>query len=410
MKMNPLYKPILTSDSRYYIVTGGRGSGKSYGVTWSILMLSYETGQSIYYTRKTMASAETSIIPDFRKVIEDWNLDDNFTVTSSRITNLASGSVINFMGLTTSNGENSAKIKGLSQATIWVLDEAEELSDEALFDKANFSIRSNKRDNKIIMIMNPATKEHFIYKRFFEDAGVFAGSNVSKDNTTYVHTTYLDNIDNLEDGYIDELLALQQRAPKQFEHIVLGGWRDKAEGIIFTNWSIGETNTTLPLRFGYDDGFSPDPSAMVETRVDRELKKIYVKELMYHTELVEAEKVAKIKKYAGKHRVQSEHSLSIIEACVRASVDVVKATKGPGSVLKGVSLLQDHELIVHPDSINLVKELNNYAWNNKKSDTPVDKFNHLIDALRYSVSDLYSFSNPIPIYQTRTTHMRPRFR
>ena len=35
LTINKAYDPILESSDRYYIVTGGRGSGKSYSVTWS---------------------------------------------------------------------------------------------------------------------------------------------------------------------------------------------------------------------------------------------------------------------------------------------------------------------------------------------------------------------------------------
>lgn len=372
-------------------------------------MLSFETEQSIFYTRKTMTAAETSIIPDFRQVIDDWQLTSAFEITATKITNIQSGSIIHFMGLTTSNGENSAKMKGLSQATIWVTDEAEEVTNEDLFNKAQLSLRSKRRQNKIIVIMNPSTKEHFIYQRFFEQNGVQPGSNLTKNNTTYIHTTYMDNIDNLEEGYIGELLDLKRRAPKQFNHIVLGGWRERAEGIIYTNWTVGQPDLELAPVFGYDDGYSPDPAAFVETRIDRKRKKIYLKELLYHTQMVESEKVSLIKRYAGSSRVWCEHNLSIIESCRRAGINAEKAQKGPGSVLKGISLLQDYELVIHPDSTNMIKEANNYIWNPNKSDTPVDKWNHLWDAVRYSVSDLFEFSEPTITHRPQTRHMRPQY-
>ena len=47
--------------------------------------------------------------------------------------------------------------------------------------------------------------EHFIYRRFFEDRGVQEGSNITKENTTYIHTTYQDNIDNLSKSYIEQI-------------------------------------------------------------------------------------------------------------------------------------------------------------------------------------------------------------
>ena len=72
--------------------------------------------------------------------------------------------------------------------------------------------------------------------------------------------------------------------------------------------------------------------------------------------------------------------------------NVVKAIKGQGSITYGIALLQDYDLIVEENSINLIKELNNYSWLEKKSKTPQDKFNHIIDAIRYAVS--YQLQNP----------------
>jgi len=70
----------------------------------------------------------------------------------------------------------------------------------------------------------------------------------------------------------------------------------------------------------------------------------------------------------------------------------VPAIKGQGSITFGISLLQDYDLVITEDSTELIKELNNYCWLEKKSQTPVDNFNHAIDALRYAVS--YQLQNP----------------
>ena len=72
--------------------------------------------------------------------------------------------------------------------------------------------------------------------------------------------------------------------------------------------------------------------------------------------------------------------------------NIVSSIKGAGSITYGISLLQDYDLIVDEQSINLIKELNNYSWLEKKSNTPIDKYNHLLDAIRYAVS--YQLQNP----------------
>jgi len=57
----------------------------------------------------------------------------------------------------------------------------------------------------------------------------------------------------------------------------------------------------------------------------------------------------------------------------------------PRKIIDRIALIQDYELIVDADSTNLIKELNNYVWHDKKSETPIDDYNHLLDALGYAV-------------------------
>lgn len=73
-------------------------------------------------------------------------------------------------------------------------------------------------------------------------------------------------------------------------------------------------------------------------------------------------------------------------------LNVVSTIKGADSVKYGISLIQDYDMIIDENSIDLIKELNNYCWLEKKSETPIDKYNHGLDALRYAVA--YQLSNP----------------
>jgi len=82
-----------------------------------------------------------SIIPEFQEKIELLELNHAFDIRKSEIVNLQSGSEIIFKGIKTSSGDQTANLKSLQGVTTWILDEAEELTDESIFDKINFSIR-----------------------------------------------------------------------------------------------------------------------------------------------------------------------------------------------------------------------------------------------------------------------------
>ena len=387
------YKPILSEDSRYFIVSGGRGSGKSFTINALLVMLTYEQGHTILFTRYTLTSAYISIIPEFIDKLELFNCVHDFHITKDEILNKKTGSKIIFRGIKTSSGDQTANLKSLQGITTWVVDEAEELTDEQKFDTIDLSVRQQGKQNRVILILNPTTKEHFIYTRFFEDRGVQEGSNTTKENTTYIHTTYLDNLENLSKSYIDQIDQMRSRRPEKYKQQMLGAWMSKAEGVIFSNWTIGEFKRHSVSVFGQDIGFAADPSVLIEVNIHTSTKTIYLRECFYLERLTTSQMVELNKKYANESLIIVDSSEPrLIHEMKAKGCNVRPSIKGQGSVTYGISLLQDYDLVVSPDSTNLIKELNNYRWLERKSNTPIDKYNHLIDAVRYAVG--YQLQNP----------------
>jgi phage terminase large subunit len=385
--LNPKYKSLFKNDTRFFIITGGRGSSKSFGVGTFTKLLSYESNHKILFTRQTMTSANLSIVPEFEEKMTLNNVKEHFDIQRGEIVNKLSGSTIIFKGLKTSSGDQTANLKSLQGVTTWILDEAEELVDEETFDKINLSIRTKGVQNRVILILNPASKEHWIYKRFFERAGVKEGFNGVKDNTTYIHTTYLDNIQHLDQSFIDEVEMIRDTNPIKFKHIIEGAWLDKAEGVVFTNWSYGKFNPDdLQVSYGQDYGFSIDPSTLVAVAIDKKRKKIYVKEHLYKPKLTTSQIALINLNVCGKSLIVADSAEPrLIEEINRLGCNIVPTEKGAGSISAGIALMQDYELVVDNESINIAKELNNYVYADKGSKLYVDNFNHLIDAIRYNV-------------------------
>ena len=390
--INPKYQK-LGNDTRYYIITGGRASGKSLSVNLMLVLLTYEANHTILFTRYTLTSAYVSIIPEFIEKIELLDKFDDFHITKDEIINLKSGSKIVFKGIKTSSGDQTANLKSITGVTTWVLDEAEELTDEGTFDKIDLTIRETKNQNRIILILNPTTKEHWIYQRFFEDKGIQEGTNTEKDNTTYIHTTYQDNLQNLSKSFLKQIDDLKIRRPLKYKHAIMGGWLDKAEGVIFNNWKIGQFKRVGVSVWGQDYGFSNDPSTLIETNIDTSNKRIYLKECYYLPSLTTSDITRLNQQHAKGGLIIADSAEPRLISEIRAKgCNVKPSVKGQGSVTYGISLLQDYDLIISEDSINLIKELNNYSWLERKSNTPIDKFNHLIDAVRYAVT--FQLKNP----------------
>ena len=391
IKLNSKYN-ALGSDSRYFVITGGRGSGKSYSLNSFLLLLTYEVGHVILFTRYTLTSANVSIIPEFLDKIETSGLNADFYITKDEIVNLKTGSKILFKGIKTSSGTQTASLKSLAGVTTWVLDEAEELTDESIFEKIDFSIRAKGIHNRVILILNPSTKEHFIYNKFFEGKGVDAGSNLVKGDTTYIHTTYLDNIDNLSKSFISQVEDIKKRRPEKFKHQILGGWLNKAEGVVFSNWSFGEFNPdNLQTSCGMDFGFSVDPDTLTEVAIDKAKKKLYVKEHIYQNGIKTHELAPMIlSKVGDKLIIADSAEPRLIEDLRHLKVNIQAVKKG--TIESGVSRMQDFEIIVEPNSSNIAKELNNYAYKDKGSQLYIDNWNHAIDGIRYNV--IYHLDNP----------------
>ncbi len=391
INLNEKYN-LLGSDSRYFVITGGRGSGKSYSLNSFLLLLTYEVGHVILFTRYTLTSAHVSIIPEFIDKIETADLNNDFYITKDEIINKITGSKILFKGIKTSSGTQTANLKSLAGVTTWVLDEAEELTDEDTFDKIDFSIRAKGIQNRVILVLNPATKEHFIYKRFFESKGVKDGSNIIKKDTTYIHTTYLDNYENLSESFILQIEDMKVRRPQKYNHQILGGWLEKAEGVVFTNWSFGKFNPNdLPTSFGLDFGFSIDPDTLIEVAIDKDHKKIYVKEHLYQNGL-RMEQLAVICSNVATNKLiiadSAEDRLIVDLRHKGLNIEPIKK----GTIESGVTMMLDFDIIVDESSSNIAKEFNNYAYLNKGSKLYIDSFNHAIDAIRYNVT--YHLDNP----------------
>ena len=393
IEVHKKYKEILAKDSRYYIVSGGRGSGKSFSVNALLVLLTYEAGHTILFTRYTLSSAYISIIPEFIEKLEMLGLLGDFHITKDEIKNKRSGSKIIFRGIKTSSGDQTANLKSLTGITTWVVDEAEELTDEQKFDTIDLSVRQQGKQNRVILILNPTTKEHFIYGRFFEDRGVNEGVNKTVENTTYIHTTYLDNKDNLSQSYLDQIEQMKLRRPEKYKQQILGAWLNKAEGVIFDNWTIGEFKHIGTSVWGQDYGFAADPSTLVEVNIDSTNKRIYLKECFYLQRLTTSQiSELNIKHARGGLIIGDSAEPRLLSEIKAKGCNVRPSIKGPGSITYGISLLQDYDIIVSPDSTNLIKELNNYRWLEKKSNTPIDNWNHLIDAVRYAVG--FQLQNP----------------
>ena len=412
IKVQPVYNPLYENEDKFIIlVTGGRGSAKSFNVSTFLERLSFEKGHLILFSRYTMTSAELSVIPEFNEKIELDNTEQYFSVNKNEIVNNYSGSEILFRGIKTSSGKQTAKLKSIQGLTTFVCDEAEEWVDEKDFDKIVLSIRKKGVQLRVIIVMNPPDVNHFIYQKYIKNTHKVVeidGVDIqisTHPNVLHIHTTYLDNLDNLNDTFLDEIKDIRDKSIRQckkpdgsidkhkfnnskYAHIVIGRFAEMAEGVIFTSYEIvPEIPDWMQKRgVGVDFGFTIDPTAIIDCGLYG--NDLYLDELCYKTRMGTGDIIKELKKQPN--RVISESAdPRLVNEIRNAGVRIKAVDKYPGSVKAGIDKMLELNLKITKRSYNLLEELRTYAWDKDKNENfinePVDANNHAIDASRYWV-------------------------
>lgn len=396
-----IYTPLYTDKEKFIIlITGGRGSGKSFNASAFIERLTFELTpiekmvHQILYTRYTMTSASISIIPEMMEKIQLDKTEKYFKTTKTDVVNKMTKSRIMFRGIRTSSGNQTAKLKSIHGLTTFVCDEAEEWVSETDFDKIMLSIRQKGIQNRIIIIMNPTDSNHFIYKKYIEKTHKLVeidGVQVqisTHPNVLHIHTTYLDNLDNLGEEFLKEVEQMKIDNPEKYAHTVIGRWADVAEGAVFKKYGIVKEfpRECKKVGIGQDFGFTNDPSASIRCGIID--NRLYVDELCFETGMLSSAIANKVKPYGLKVFADSQDP-RLIQEIKNRGVNIYPVDKFAGSIKAGIDKIKDMELFVTERSYNILKELRLYVWDKDKDDNyinePVDANNHTMDAIRYYV-------------------------
>lgn len=418
------FQPLYTSKKRYFFLTGGRGSTKTWNSHEFVAKLTYEQGHGILFTRYTMVSAEKSIIPEFKQTLSRLGITEDFHITKTTATNLKTGCFIFFSGIKTASGDQTANLKSLPGITTWIIEEGEDFNDEKTFDTIDDSIRKKGIHNRVIWIMNPATQEHFIYQRWVSDFQkqvdidgfkVMVGDHPEVEN---IHSTYLIATKYLAKSFLQKAWKWRTRAKdgycpiekrkisneekeaaiKWYVGNYLGGWRDRAEGVIYDNWEIGEFPETLPYCYGLDFG-SNDPDAITKVGIDYSNMKIHIDEIHFlnntgtsqlmqiihekigYVDLIYADSASRrlIKDFRnGMHSPSGEWLCGI-------NIKGVSKVKGAklNFVADSLNKCRGFTLVFTPRSKNCLKAVRNYVWHDKRAGAPDHDYSDLPDSWRY---------------------------
>lgn len=388
--VNDAYIPYLNDTTRTQIFFGGSSSGKSFFLAQRVVM-DVLKGHNYLIVRNVANTIKRSVYNQIVKTIIDFNLSEVFQMSKSEmvITCKRNNRQILFGGL-----DDPEKLKSITPidgviTDIWI-EEATETAREA-YKQLTKRLRGATPDGigkRIIFSFNPILQTHWIYQEFFwnwDDS-----KNLYKsDDLLILKTTYKDN-KFLTD---EDIYALEHETDPYFYNVyTLGNWGVLGK-VIFKNWRTEDLSDVIPsfdnIYNGIDFGVT-DPNAFIRVHVNEGQKQIFVfneykKSNTLIDELAEElnNRISKDEFIVG----DPQGAQAILELNNRG-ITVIPAKNGPNSINDGISWLKEYEIIIDIHCQEFKNEIQSYHWQEDKLGNalpkPVDKDNHLIDALRYA--------------------------
>lgn len=387
------YKDFWDFKGRYRVCKGSRASKKSKTTALNFIyrIMKYPNS-NLLVVRKVFGTLKDSCYTELKWAIHRYGVDSLFECKLSplEITYKPTGQKIYFRGLDDPLKITSITVGVGSLCWLW-LEESYEISDENDFNMLDESIRGTTPEGlfkQITITFNPWNEHHWLKKRFFD----VKDSDILALTTNYMCNEWLDEADKklFED--------MKKNNPRRYEVAGLGNW-GITDGLIYENFeerffSLDEIRGLEGIKsaFGLDFGYTNDPSALFCGLIDIEGKIIYVFDEMYKKGMSN-EKIADTIRnmgYSKEHITADSAEPKSIDRLRKLGLwNIRTARKGKDSVNNGIDYIQGFKILIHPKCSNFIKEIGSYCWDKDKEghgiNKPVDKNNHLMDAMRYAL-------------------------
>lgn len=388
--VNKAYWPLVEDKSRFQILRGGSGSGKSHFIAQDEIQKQiFEKGTNLLITRQTGKSNRTSTFPLMRQVLYGFGASDLFHVRETDMVMKCkhNGNEIRFGGLDDVEKVKSMTFTNGPLTRIW-MEEASENKEED-FNQLDLRLRGQaKVPFQMRLSFNPISSMHWLKSRFYD-------SQIESAHTFKLLTTYKDN-QYIDPVYASRLENLANVDKTFYDVYCLGKWGTFGN-IIFTNWveepcPYNEEDFDEVLS-GMDFGFN-HPLAIEKIGMkDGEMwsfDELYVREKTNREviDLVDNESGPITKQH--KCVADSAEPARIKEWKKCGFKNVVPAIKGKDSVSRGIDYLKSRKWHVDPDKCpGLLAELQSYSYkkdrDGNKTDEPVNYKDDAIAAVRYAV-------------------------
>ncbi|MBA4306985.1 MAG: terminase [Sphingopyxis sp.] len=207
-----------------------------------------------------------------------------------------------------------------------------------------------------------------------------------RDDVDHITVTYLDN----EALDPQTVASIEQRKNRPEWWKVYGlGQLGEIEGRIYTGWQVIDKlpHEARLKAIGLDFGYTNDPTAAIAI-YDYNGGYIF-DEILYRKGMSNKAIADALATYPNALVIADSAEPKSIDELKTYGVNVLPATKGPGSVNQGIAYVQDQKCSITTRSVATLKEQRNYLWirdrNGKVTNNPQDYDNHALDAIRYGI-------------------------
>lgn len=389
------YKEFWETKKRYVVCKGSRASKKSKtAALWHIHNIMKYPGANALVVRKTERTLRDSCFADLKWAINRLGVDSKWRAIHNPLELIykKTGQKILFRGMDDPLKLTSISVENGAICFLWI-EEAYEIAKEDDFNYIDECIRGQLPDGlwkRVTILLNPWSEHHWIKKRFFDSPD----DDTLAMTTTYMNNEFLDNAD------IKLFERMKINNPRRYQVAGLANW-GVSEGLVYERFVVQEfsleeekSKPNSKVVFGLDFGYVQDPTALFCGIINPKEKRIYAFDEIYKKGLSNEKIYSEIaaKGYTKEKITADCAEPKSIDRLYDLGLSRIRASrKGTDSILNGIDFIQDYEIIISPRCKNFIMEINNYIWQDSKTgekiNKPADEYNHLMDAMRYSVED-----------------------
>jgi phage terminase large subunit len=388
-KFNAAYLPYIDDTTNTQIYFGGSASGKSYFLAQRTILDVVSQKRNYLICRKTARTIKRSVFNELMKAINNFNMQSLFTLNRTDY----SLTCINGCQILSAGLDDPEKIKSITPINgvltdIWI-EEATEVEYEDV-QQLKKRLRGKSESNKrLIMSFNPIYQTHWLYKEYFSH---FSGTFYRNSDIMILKTTYKDN----RFLTAQDISNMENEKDNYFYNVyTLGNWGVVGK-TIFQNFKVETFDSSAfdNIYYGLDFGFSTDPTAFIKIHYDKKYKKLYIMDEFEELELTNDKIAEKLQSIIGSEYItcDSAEPKSIRELQL-LGIKGKPAKKGKDSVNFGIDWIKRHEIIIHPNCVNFKREIELYQYTSDRNglhiNRPMDRDNHLIDAMRYALEECF---------------------